>query len=64
MGLDESWTHRDLYEKFKEFGEVSSAKVSIGEGHKSRRFGFVMFTRDEFAQRAMQEVMFRQNYSI
>lgn len=55
-GFGKTWTHKDLHDKFSQFGEIVSAKVSLEDGHKGRGYGFVMFSRDEFAQRAIQEV--------
>jgi len=40
-GLPNSWTHRDLYNAFKVFGEILSSRVSINENYESRGFGFI-----------------------
>lgn len=56
-GLDKAWTHKDLYDFFKTFGEISSAKVSLNENHLSRGYGFVQFTREEFALKAIESVI-------
>jgi RNA recognition motif-containing protein len=58
--LSKDWTHKDLYEMFKDFGDINSVKVSLNENHLSRGYGFVQFSREEFALRAIQEV----NYKI
>lgn len=39
--LSKDWTHKDLFELFKEFGDILSAKVSLNEEHTSRGYGFV-----------------------
>lgn len=40
-GINKAWTHKELYEFFKAFGDISSAKVSLDENHLSRGYGFV-----------------------
>jgi RNA recognition motif-containing protein len=55
-GISKNWTHKDLYEFFKHFGDISSAKVSLDENHLSRGYGFVQFQKEEYALRALQEV--------
>jgi RNA recognition motif. (a.k.a. RRM, RBD, or RNP domain) len=55
-GLSKTWTHKDLFDHFKAFGEIASVKVSINESHLSRGYGFVLFTREEFAQKAIENV--------
>jgi RNA recognition motif-containing protein len=32
-GFNKEWTHKDLFEFFKAFGEITSAKVSLSEDH-------------------------------
>ena len=54
--LPKAWTHKELYDFFKPFGDITSAKVSINENHSSRGYGFVQFSREEFALRAISEV--------
>jgi len=53
-GLNREWTHKDLYECFKNFGDITSVKISLSENHLSRGYGFVLFSREEFAQRAIE----------
>ena len=48
-GLQKEWSHKELYDFFKVFGDVSSAKVSLAENHLSRGYGYVMFSKEEFA---------------
>lgn len=55
-GLSKDWSHKDLFEYFKPFGEITSVKISLNENHLSRGYGFVLFTREEFAQRALETV--------
>ena len=37
------WTHEDLYDHFKQYGNVLSAKMSIDGNFKSRGYAFVTF---------------------
>jgi hypothetical protein len=37
------WTHRDLYDSFKQFGHIISCKVSLGEKHSCKGYGYVQF---------------------
>ena len=55
-GINKSWTHKELYEHFKQFGDVTSVKVSLAEGHLSRGFGYVLFSKEEFAHKALESV--------
>ena len=55
-GFGQKWTHRELHEAFKIFGEVVSARVSMEEGHKSRGFGYVQYRKPEAAQQAVEQV--------
>jgi RNA recognition motif-containing protein len=52
-GLEKSWTHKDFYEYMSRFGEVASAKVSISDNYISRGYGFVLFSKEEFAAQAL-----------
>ncbi|CDW91187.1 cytochrome b5-like heme steroid binding domain containing protein [Stylonychia lemnae] len=54
-GFKKDWTHKDLYEFFKVFGEISSAKVSLKEDHHSRGYGFIQFQREESANKAIEQ---------
>jgi len=54
--LSKDWTHKELYELFKGFGDITSAKVSLNEHHLSRGYGFVQYSREEFALRALEGV--------
>src|SRR5580698_10242575 len=50
-------TDEDLRDLFKEFGEVSSAKVITDrETGRSRGFGFVEMSDEAAAKQAMQEI--------
>ena len=55
-GFNKDWTHKDLYEFFKTFGEITSAKVSLNEGHLSRGYGFIMYAKEESASKAMEAI--------
>ena len=50
------WSHLELFEHFKEIGEISSAKVSITAEFESRCYGFVEFASVEAARRAVAEM--------
>jgi len=60
-GFGDKWTHKDLHEAFKAYGEVVSSRVSIEEGHKSRGFGYVQYRKPEAAQKAVEEVSQQKN---
>jgi len=47
------WTHEDLHDKFAEFGEITSAKMSITANFVSRGYGFVEFSTVEAARKAV-----------
>lgn len=53
--LDKSLTSKDLEEKFKDIGEIKSAKVSINPDYSSRGYGFVCFASSEDAIKAVGE---------
>lgn len=55
-GLDKEWKHNDLYDLFKDFGEILSAKVSVDADHNSRGYGYIQFSREEDALKAIQLV--------
>lgn len=59
-GFGKEWTHKDIYDNFKKFGDIISAKVSIDEAHQSRGYGFVQFTKEEEAKAALSEVILLQ----
>lgn len=58
-GLEKNWSHKDLYEYMSRYGDVSSVKISLTENHLSRGYGFVLFSKEEFAQQAIASVRFR-----
>lgn len=55
-GLNPSWTHKDLYTLFSEYGEVVSARVSLCEDFSCRGYGFVLFERSSDAQKAIKDL--------
>jgi polyadenylate-binding protein len=55
-GFGKEWTHKDIFDHFKRFGEIISAKVSIDETHHSRGYGFVQFTKEEEAKEALSQM--------
>lgn len=55
-GFGEIWSHQDLYDNFKEFGEIVSCKVSLGEEYSARGYGFVQYSKEEDAKDAMESV--------
>ena len=52
-GFDKEWSHQDLHEAFCEFGEVTSARVSITESYESRGFGYIQYKTAEAAKMAI-----------
>lgn len=55
--LNYSVTDADLNELFKEYGEITSAKVIMDrESGRSRGFGFVELSDDSLAQKAIDEL--------
>lgn len=57
-GLPSEWTHKELHDAFKHFGEIVSTRVSIKEDYSSRGFGYVAFTSKAAAEKACVEVSF------
>jgi RNA recognition motif. (a.k.a. RRM, RBD, or RNP domain) len=57
------WLHSDLYQAFKKFGTIVSAKVSIDKSHQSKGFGYVQFTNSSDAVKAIQEVTLKYFFS-
>ena len=55
-GIPAPWTHHELYENFKPYGRIISAKVSIDGDFKSRGYGFVQFEALDAAQTAIKEM--------
>lgn len=55
-GFEKNWTHKDLFSYFQQFGDITSAKVSLSDTHLSRGYGFVLFSKEEFAQKAIESV--------
>lgn len=55
-GCPPRWTHNELYEAFKTYGRIVSAKVSIDGDFKSRGYGFVQFEALDSAQKAIKEM--------
>ena len=55
-GLDLSWTVKDLYECFEEYGDIKSAKVSLDPvTHKSRGYGYIWFKNEASASKAIKD---------
>lgn len=48
-GLKSEWNHKQLFELFKQYGEIISCRVSIKENFESRKYGFVLFHRADAA---------------
>lgn len=51
-----NWSHSELYQAFRKFGPIVSAKVSIDKNHKSKGFGYATFEREEDASQALKEM--------
>ena len=48
-----AWTHADLYEHFKPYGEIASCKVSITANFQSRCYGFVEYAQADSVKKAV-----------
>jgi RNA recognition motif-containing protein len=55
-GFGKNWTHKELHEAFKGFGQILSARCSIDVNHESRGFGFVQFRNADEATKACQKM--------
>lgn len=49
------WTHEDLYEHFKQYGNVLSAKMSIDANYTTRGYAFVTYEHAKSGQKAIAE---------
>ena len=47
------WTHEELYEHFKQYGNVLSAKMSIDANYATRGYAFVTFETAKSGQKAI-----------
>lgn len=63
-GFNSKWTHMDLFNLFKEFGGIVTCKVSLGENHVSRGYGFVQFESDAYATKAIESVRVFKNVNL
>ena len=54
--LDDGITDEDLKKEFSSFGEISSAKIMTEVGGRSKGFGFVCFTCQSDATKAVSEM--------
>jgi polyadenylate-binding protein len=54
--LDNSISHKELYDTFSAFGNILSCKVSVDENGGSKGYGFVHFESAESAEKAIQKV--------
>ncbi|CDW89443.1 poly a binding cytoplasmic 1 b [Stylonychia lemnae] len=54
--IDKSWTTKDLYEIFKDYGEIKSAKVSLDpQTHQSKGYGFIWFKNPDSAAKVLED---------
>lgn len=44
-----------LYDKFKEYGEIVSAKIAINQDYTKRNYGFVCFKEAESVERILAD---------
>jgi len=54
--LDDSVDDERLKQEFSKFGEISSARVMVGDNKQSKGFGFVCFKTPDAANKAMTEM--------
>ena len=54
--LDKSWTVADLYELFREYGDIRSCKISRNpKTHESNGYGYVWFEQEDAARKAVEQ---------
>lgn len=54
--LHESVDHKMLYDTFSLFGDILSCKVAVDQHGKSKGYGYVHFTEEESAKKAIDKV--------
>lgn len=52
--IPKNYTHKDLYDLFKDEGEIRSCKISLSEDHENNGFGYVAFEKPETAVQAIK----------
>lgn len=57
-GFSKEWTHKELFDFFKDFGDIVSSKVSLNENHLSRGYGFVQFSKEDSVLKAIESVRY------
>ena len=54
--LKAAWTHCELDNAFKKFGNIISAKLSIDKNHQSKGYGYVQFSTVQEASKALEQM--------
>ena len=55
-GLDTCFDSQDLYDMFKKYGEIKSAKLSlVPDTHQSKGYGFIWFNSENATQKAITD---------
>lgn len=52
--LDKEVTQQDLFDSFKQFGEISSCKLETFSDGSSRGYAYVQFSSEEEADKALE----------
>ncbi|CDW81947.1 polyadenylate-binding cytoplasmic and nuclear [Stylonychia lemnae] len=55
-----NWTHQNLYDNFKVFGDIVSCKVSIDKDHNCKGYGYIQMKDQNAAKQAIVQVTFQQ----
>ena len=54
-GKEVEFTSSILHERFSQYGEIMSVKISLDKDHKSNGYGFVCFINPEDAAKAIKQ---------
>lgn len=54
--IPKNYTHKDLYDLFKDQGAIRSCKISLNEDHENNGFGYVAFENPETTLKAINNL--------